>query len=150
MNTTVSPSATGQAAAGRDLAWVAYALHTIGYLLPVVWPALIGLVLNYVKRGAAPGGYVDSHHGWMIRTFWYGLLWYALCLGALLASAWPWVKAALLSASAPERIVIEWGAIFSSVGAAVLGGTGLLITWCWLLYRVLRGMIRLADARPMP
>lgn len=150
MSTSPSSSASEPVPGGRDLAWVAYALHAIGYLLPVIWPALIGLVINYVKRGAAPGSYVDSHHGWLIRTFWYGLLWYALCLAALLASAWPWVKAVLLSASASERIVIEWGAIFSSFGAVALGGTGLLITWCWLLYRVIRGMIRLADARAMP
>jgi len=47
-------------AEGRDAAWIAYVLHGIGYLTVMMWPAVIGLVINYVKRGDARGGFVDS------------------------------------------------------------------------------------------
>jgi uncharacterized membrane protein len=29
--------------------------------------------------GEARGTWLDSHFRWQIRTFWYGLLWVALC-----------------------------------------------------------------------
>lgn len=33
-----------------------------------------GLILNYVRRDQ--GDYVqDSHHRWMIRSFWWALIW---------------------------------------------------------------------------
>jgi uncharacterized membrane protein len=141
---------TRAADTGRDVAWIAYLMHAIGYLPVVMWPALVGVVINYIKRGGAGGGYVDSHHEWMIRTFWYGLLWYLVSLGVLIASAWPWVRAVLSHAAAPDSIFIEWGAVFSSLGAAVLGGAGLFATWVWLLYRLIRGAVCLAQSRPVP
>ena len=138
------------ATAGKDAAWIAYVLHAIGYLPVVMWPAIVGLIVNYIKRGHARGGYLDSHHGWMIRTFWYGLLWYLLSLGALLWGAWPVVQTVLRSAHGTGSIEIGWDAIAAVVGAATLGGIGLLVTWMWLLYRVIRGMIRLANSQPVP
>lgn len=149
---TLSPASSdaGNANSGKDTAWIAYILHAVGYLSAMMWPALIGLVLNYAKRGAARGGYVDSHHEWLIRTFWYGLLWYLLSLGALLWTAWPVVQSVLRSISAPGSIVLDWATILAVLGAATLGGIGLLVTWLWLLYRVIRGVISLANSQPMP
>jgi len=144
------PGATETAGGGRDAAWIAYVLHAVGYLSAMMWPALIGLVLNYVKRGDGRGGFVDSHHEWLIRTFWFGLLWYLLSVGALLWSAWPVVQSVLRSASAPGAFVLDWETIFTVIGAAALGCFGLFLTWLWLLYRVIRGVIGLANAKPMP
>ena len=150
MTTSTDASSANSAAAGKDAAWVAYVLHAIGYLSVVMWLAVVGLIVNYVKRGDAKGGFADSHHEWLIRTFWYGLLWHTLSVAALLWSAWPWVRAIRRTVSAPGTIVIEWGTIFSSIGAAALGGMGIFITWVWLLYRVIRGAYRLANSQPMP
>ena len=36
--------------------------------------SLIGLLVNYVKRGRYDGLF-DSHHRWMISSFWWALLW---------------------------------------------------------------------------
>jgi uncharacterized membrane protein len=30
------------------------------------------------------------------------------------------------------------------------GGFGMLVVWLWYVYRIARGMIALADARPLP
>ena len=34
-------------------------------------------------------------------------------------------------------------------GAATLGSIGFLVTWLWLLYRVIRAMLQLADSKPV-
>ena len=149
--TTPAPSGELSAAdSGKDVAWIAYLLHAIGYVLFMMWPALVGVIINYVKRGSTRGGFADSHHDWMIRTFWFGLLWYVLSLAVLFSSAWPWLQAVLEQRAVRDAIVIEWPAIFSSLGAAALGGVGLLATWFWLLYRVIRGAVRLSNSQPVP
>lgn len=146
----MEPVAAAPAQAGKDVVWIAYVLHAIGYLPGMMWPAVVGLIINYVKRSDAREGLVDSHHGWMIRTFWYGLLWYVLSLGAILLGAWPVLQTILRNAHTTGGIVIGWDTIAAIVGAATLGGIGFVVTWFWLLYRVIRGGIRLADSRAMP
>jgi uncharacterized membrane protein len=149
MNTSPASGTTNNAA-GRDSAWIAYVLHGIGYLTAMMWPALIGVIINYVKRDDARGGTVNSHHQWLIRTFWFGLLWYLLSLAVIFWSAWPVLQSVLRAASAQNSYVIGWDTIFAVAGAAALGGLGFLLTWLWLLYRVIRGMINLANAKAVP
>src|SRR5438045_9535933 len=74
------------------LTHVIYGLHAFSLLTGIVgtatvvgafligWPSLIGVILNYAKRSEARGTWLESHFRWQIRTFWYGLLWVALCL----------------------------------------------------------------------
>ncbi|HEX6994007.1 MAG TPA: hypothetical protein VF339_07645 [Gammaproteobacteria bacterium] len=56
----------------RATVLLAYVLHLIGSVSAI--PSLIGLLLNYLKRGDVDER-LASHHGWMIRTFWWALLW---------------------------------------------------------------------------
>jgi len=58
--------------ADRTLVFVAYVLHLIGAVAGVT--SIVGLILNYVKRGQEDDLF-DSHHSWMISSFWWGLLW---------------------------------------------------------------------------
>ena len=150
MTLPATSSTANAAAEGKDVAWIAYILHAVGYFSALMWPALVDLIVNYVKRGTARGGFVDSHHEWLIRTFWFGLLWYLLSLGTMLWGAWPVVQSVLRAASAQDTYVIGWDAIFAVIGAATLGGIGFVATWLWLLYRVIRGMINLANSKPVP
>src|SRR5689334_17181301 len=39
---------------------------------------LIGLILAYVKQGDAAGTWLQSHYRWLIRTFWFSVLWNVL------------------------------------------------------------------------
>lgn len=54
---------------------------TIGYVLHVIGPFtafllnLAGLVLNHIKAAETNNHYIRSHHVWMLRTFWWSLLW---------------------------------------------------------------------------
>ncbi|MFC3340211.1 DUF4870 family protein [Paracandidimonas soli] len=40
--------------------------------------SVAAIVLAYLKRGDAAGTVYASHFDWVIRTFWWGLLWVAL------------------------------------------------------------------------
>lgn len=56
----------------RTVTLVAYALHLFGATCGL--PSIVGTVLNYVRVNRY-GGFYDSHHRFMIRTFWWALLW---------------------------------------------------------------------------
>jgi uncharacterized membrane protein len=115
------------------LAHVLYALHGFSALMGVLstafivtaflsgWPSIIAVIINYVKRGDARGTWLDSHFGWQIRTFWYALLW-AVVAGLLILTV--------------VGIPFAW---------VLLIGAGF-----WVLYRIIRGWIALAEAKPMP
>lgn len=87
------PAGTNQ---GIDLAaLVAYVLHLVGAITAI--PSLIALVINYIKR-RDDGPLADSHHAWMIHSFWWTILWcivgwiltLVLIGYAVLALAWLW------------------------------------------------------------
>jgi uncharacterized membrane protein len=79
----------------RTLALVAYVLHLVGAVAGVT--SIVGLVINYVKRDRYDELF-DTHHAWMIRSFWWTLLWYVIgfvtiviFIGwAILFLAWIW------------------------------------------------------------
>jgi uncharacterized membrane protein len=128
----------GQAERPADalITWtkVIYALHTFCFLSGIIgtativgafltgWPSIIGVILNYVKRGDVRGTWLDSHFRWQIRTFWFGLLWIVLCLSFVVATF-------------GIGIVIAW---------LPMGLVGL-----WFIYRIIRGWVALSDGRPM-
>jgi len=85
------------------------------------WPSIIAVIMNYVKRSEAAGTFLDSHFSWQLRTFWFTLLW----------------------------VVIGWLMIVTIIGA-VIGVPILLGVGVWVLYRIARGWINLADRKPMP
>jgi uncharacterized membrane protein len=56
------------------------------------WPSILAVFLNYVKREAARGTYLESHFRWQIRTFWFcccGWSWVQFWWLRLLAYPWP-------------------------------------------------------------
>ncbi len=116
------------------LGHVIYGLHAFSLLTGIVgaatvvgafltgWPSIIAVILNYVKRSETRGTWLESHFRWQIRTFWFGLLWVALCL-------------AFVVATLGIGLVIAW---------LPLGAVGL-----WFIYRIVRGWLRLVDHQPM-
>ena len=64
----------------RTVTMVVYGLQAASFLLPVT--ALVGVIINYVKRPDLAGTWLESHCRWQIRTFWVGLA--AGIAGALL------------------------------------------------------------------
>ena len=121
-----------------DITWthVIYALHGFGVALGVATsafivtsflfglPSILAVILNYVKRGDVRGTFLESHFRWQIRTFWYALLWI--------------VVASLVSL--PFMLVLI-GFVTLWVAAIAIG--------LWVLYRVVRGWMRLSARAPM-
>ena len=111
-----------------------YALHAASLVIGIIgtatvvgaflfgWPSLIAVILNYVKRGDVRGSWLESHFRWQIRTFWYGLLWVALC-------------GVFIVATLGIGLLVAW---------IPLGVVGL-----WFIYRIVRGWLALRERRPM-
>ena len=53
-------TAAADPAQGKEAAWVAYLLHAFGYVTAMMWPAIIGVVVNYYKRGDPPGDLANA------------------------------------------------------------------------------------------
>lgn len=114
------------------LTYLIYGLHLFSAVTGIItsaavvtafltgWPSIIAVILNYAKRGAVRGTYLESHFAWQIRTFWFSLLWVVIA-GVLFITV--------------IGIPIAWVMVFF-IGA-------------WLLYRMLRGILRLMDNRPI-
>lgn len=116
---------------------VVYALHGISLVIGAFgaatvigmflfgWPSIIAVIINYVKRSAVRGTFLESHFRWQIRTFWYALLW-ALLAGLI---------------SLPLTIVvigfITWPVMMFALGI-------------WAVYRIVRGWLTLQSRKPMP
>lgn len=127
--TQASPAAEGL----LTLCHVIYALHALtvltGLLTPAFvvtafvtgWPSIIAVILNYIKRGEARGTWLESHFRWQIRTFWYAALW----------------------------VVVSLLLMLSFIGIPLALGL-IAIAGLWVLYRVVRGWLRLNDRREMP
>jgi uncharacterized membrane protein len=81
---------------------------------------VIAVVIAYVTRGDARGTWAESHLSWLIRTFWWSLLWNAL----------GWLVAVTV--------------IGLPVAIAIWVGTTI-----WVIYRLIRGYLRFNRSEPV-
>jgi len=116
---------------------LAYALFAIAAVvsiassgLPLIAPVfgvlgIVGVIVCYVKRDDATGTWVASHLTWLIRTFWWSLLW----------------------------TVVGW-MIMLTLGLILIGIPIALGIWfvsgLWVLYRVVKGYLAFKDSRAIP
>jgi uncharacterized membrane protein len=78
---TASAAKTPEQLAGlKNVTLTVYALQALSFIWGL--PAIVGLIINYVKRDDARGTLYESHFTWQIRSFWWGLVW-ALIGGVL-------------------------------------------------------------------
>lgn len=99
----------------RTVVLVVYVLQALSFFVGIT--ALIGVIIDYVKRDDARGTWLESHIRWQIRTFWWSLLWGVIGL----ITAW------------------------AVVGFIILG-----ILYIWIIYRVIKGWLKLMDRKPLP
>ena len=86
-----------QLAGLRQITLVVYILQALSFFMGIT--AIVGVVINYVKKEDAAGTVYESHFDWQIRSFWWGLVW--ALVGAALAvvlvgfavwfAAWVWM-----------------------------------------------------------
>ena len=60
----------------RKYAYAVYILQALSFVL--LFSALIGVIVNYIKDDEVRGSWLESHFRWQKATFWYGLLWTGL------------------------------------------------------------------------
>jgi uncharacterized membrane protein len=115
---------------------VIYGLHALAVLMGVSTahtivgsfvgglPSIVAVIMNYARRAAVRGTFLESHFRWQIRTFWYALLW----------------SIVIVLVSLPFMLVVI------GFGFAIVGLMGLGL---WIAYRVIRGWLALKDRKPM-
>jgi uncharacterized membrane protein len=115
------------------LTHIVYGLHAFSALTGITsaafvvtafltgWPSIIAVIINYVKRDAVRGTFLDSHFSWQIRTFWWSVLW-----------------------------VIVAAVMIATVIGVVVGVPLMLLLGLWVVYRIVRGWISLSRRKPMP
>ena len=111
---------------------VIYALHALAVIIGITTfhtivgsfigglPSIIAVIMNYARRSATRGTYLESHFRWQIRTFWYAVLWAVVCALVMIT--------------------------LIGIPIAI---AGLLALSIWIAYRVIRGWLALRDHRPM-
>ena len=142
MNTTNASEAIPSSQA-FTMVGVTYGLYGLGLFL--LWPTLIGVVIAYVKRHDV-AELLSSHYRWLISTFWWWLVAWAVMIGAMLSVLIPNAIDIEKAVRSGQYFNIPW----ELIGASVLGGLGLVIVWLWVVYRLIRGAIRLSDGRAAP
>lgn len=130
-------SAPGSSTAPITAGVLAYALFAIAAItsiassgMPLIAPVfgllgIVGVIVCYVKRDDAAGTWVASHLTWLIRTFWWSLLWSVL----------GWLT------------LITLGLIL--IGIPIALGIW-FISGLWVLYRVVKGYLLFKDSRAIP
>ena len=113
-------------------AHVVYGLHAVSVLIGATSiatvvgafvfgiPSIVAVIINYVMQSEATGTFVESHFRWQIRTFWFAALWALVAMMLFITII---------------GIVVAW---------IVALGVGL-----WVIYRIARGWVALANREPM-
>lgn len=57
----------------RTLTMVIYGLYALS-LFTGGLPAIVAIIINYLKRAEMRGTWLESHFEWQIKTFWWMLL----------------------------------------------------------------------------
>ena len=116
-----------------NLTFLIYSLHLFSAVVGLLssafivtafltgWPSLIAVILNYAKRADVKGTYLESHFEWQIKTFWCALIWFAIAF------------------------LLLWTFFGIPVSIVLFLGVGV-----WVLYRLIRGFLRLSERLPMP
>ena len=99
----------------KTVAMAVYILQALSFFWGL--PAIVAIVIDYVKRDDARGTVYESHIEWQISTFWWGLLW------TLLGMASMWVFG--------------------------LGMIVLAVAYIWMIYRVVKGFLKLTESKPV-
>jgi len=116
-------TANGQGISLRTLTHVLYGLFAIGLLSGGLLGVsmLAGVVLLYLKRDdAATTPYAD-HFDWLLRTFWWGVLWSVLSL-LLMTIYVGWLTGLLALIWLLYRVARGWLALFEGSSLAIIKG----------------------------
>jgi uncharacterized membrane protein len=99
----------------KKFALISYILYAVGFFTGGL-ASIAGVILAYIKKDDAVGTWAESHYRWLIRTFWYGLL---------------------------------WGFIGALTWVLIVGIFIIVANTVWVIYRIIKGWLRLSEDKPM-
>lgn len=114
----------------KSLTLILYILYMIGIFSAGIL-AIVALIINYVKLDSVRGTIYESHFRWQIRTFWWYLIWNIIAFIPFL-----FLFFTMNNANAFAGVAI---------GATVFCIAIVVLSWIWILYRAIRGLIALND-----
>jgi uncharacterized membrane protein len=123
-----------------QIVYLLYALTYFGYA-----SAIIGIIINYVKLEDAAGTWLESHFRWQIRTFWFGLLWTMLGVGIIVLALG--ILGVQLTTSYEEATRLPISA--TAILAGLAGSAILFVNFFWIIYRVIKGWVKLNNDEAM-
>ncbi|RKG40491.1 DUF4870 family protein [Acinetobacter rongchengensis] len=129
MNNDVDPNNS------KSLTLILYILYIVAIFSGGIF-AIVALVINYVKLDSVRGTIFESHFRWQIRTFWWYLIWTLLAFVPFLFLFFTMDNANAFAGVA--------------VSATIFCVAVLFISWVWIVYRAIRGIIALNDNQPVP
>lgn len=129
MNNDVDPNNS------KSLTLILYILYIVAIFSGGIF-ALVALVINYVKLDSVRGTIFESHFRWQIRTFWWYLIWTLLAFVPYF-----FLFFTMNNANAFAGV---------AVSATIFCVAVLFISWVWIVYRAIRGIIALNDNQPVP
>ena len=154
---TRQPPATG--------ALVAYILFGIAALVGFAGHGflslvgIVGVIVAYVSRGDLRGTWAESHLTWLIRTFWWSLLWNVIG-GVVVAYVSRTDQRGTWAESHLGWLIrtFWWSLVWTCIGWLVFFTfIGIPIAWViwvataiWVIYRGVRGFLLFNDRRPIP
>jgi len=131
----VAPNPAGNAPVSATLAvYVLFGIAAVagiaGHGMAVGAPLLtligiVAVIIAYIKRDDARGTWTASHITWLIRTFWWSLLWNVIGMCVLFTLG-------LILIGIPIAYAI-W-----------------IATTIWVIYRLVKGYLLFKDSRPIP
>lgn len=118
----------------RSLTLVLYILYIVAIFTGGLL-AIIALIINYIKMGSVRGSIFESHFKWQIRTFWWYLIWNVI-------------------AFVPFIFLFFTGQNSELFAGVALGATSfclvvIVLAWIWIIYRAIKGIMRMNDNLPM-
>lgn len=78
---SIATAADTGSEAERNTLLITYVLHGLAPFTALT-AAVIAVIISHIKVRETNSAFIRSHHSWLIRTFWWGLLWSLIC-GAL-------------------------------------------------------------------
>ncbi|MFC6053400.1 hypothetical protein A6M14_12500 [Acinetobacter sp. Ac_877] len=118
----------------RTLTIVLYVLYIVAIFSAGIL-AIVALIINYIKRDAVKGSIFESHFTWQIRSFWWYLIWNIVAFVPFLFL--------FFTGENPDAFV---GVAF---GASAFCVAMIALSWVWIVYRAILGLIRVNDNKPM-
>lgn len=110
---------------------ISYGLMAISFAFGFI-PLIAALIMAYIKRPTTIGdAYLNSHANWQIRTIWLSFLF--------------GVISAILIGLGYVTLIFIIGIPILILGC-ILG----FVTPIWLVYRIVKGWVYLADNKEMP